>query len=391
MKLAKHFQQYIKKQPGMIRNILILLIFASLIAGCAKSELEEKKAKLEELKASQKKTEEEIATLEKEVAKLDTSVKKESKVTNIAITPVNTQPFRHFIEVQGRVDADQNITISAKTGGAITRINVSAGDKVSAGQVLAEIDNALVLQGIAELKTGLAFATSAYNKQKKLWDQKIGSEMQYLTAKNQKESLEGKLATMYSTLDMSRIKSPISGTVDEVMLKLGQTIAPGMPAVRVVNLSKLKAKAEVPEAYASKVKIGNSAMVFFPDIKKEVNTKITFTGKVINPTNRTFTVEVALDPSKNEYHPNMIAVVKIADYENMSAVVVPVNMVQYSETGPYVMVAVEKNGQKFAKRNTVKIGGSYNGLAEITEGLLVGEKLITTGYIGLNEGDRIKY
>ena len=159
------------------------------------------------------------------------------QLKNVSTTVLELKGFKHFVEIQGKLDADQNIMLSAKTGGMVTRVNVKAGDAVRTGQVLAELDNQIIFQSIAEVKSSLEFANNVYLKQKNLWDQKIGTEIQYLTAKNNKESIEARLNTLYEQLDMTRIKSPINGTADDVMLKVGQTAAPGFPAIRVVNLS----------------------------------------------------------------------------------------------------------------------------------------------------------
>jgi RND family efflux transporter MFP subunit len=274
--------------------------------------------------------------------------------------------------------------------GSITAIYVKEGDPVRKGQVLAQIDNTVMQQQIASTKQQLEFAENMFLKQKALWDQQIGSEVQYLTSKNAKENLEKALATLNDQLEMSRIKSPINGSVEEVNLKLGQMASPGLPAIRVVNFSNVKVVAEVAEAYAPKIKPGNKVIVFFPDFNTEVESQIRFTSKYINPVNRTFISEVHLGPSKVEYRANMMAVVKINDYRNVSAFAVPVTLIRDTQSGKYIYVAREESGKLVARRLPVTVGSTYNGLAEITSGITAGDKIITTGFNSLIDGELIQ-
>ncbi|MBK7853882.1 MAG: efflux RND transporter periplasmic adaptor subunit [Bacteroidetes bacterium] len=188
----------------------------------------------------------------------------------IAVTEAAPQEFNHYIDVQGKVDAEEEVTLTPKMAGSIIRISVKPGDAVREGQVLAEIENGSMSNTVAEVRASYDLAKTVYDRQKNLWDQKIGSEIQYLQAKNNKESLEKRLAAMQDQWDMYRIKSPINGTVDAVDIKTGQVVAPGIPAIRVVNLSQLKVKAEVSETYSTRVKQNDNVVVSFPDIKKKL-------------------------------------------------------------------------------------------------------------------------
>ena len=365
-----------------MKRTIILPALITLIASCAPGG-DDKKAELEALKKEQAELQAKITALEAELAKTDTTAAK-SRI--VSVEPVTLQPFRNYIEIQGKVDADENVTLSAEMGGTVMKINVKEGDEVRQGQVLAETDNKAILQGMQEVQTQLDLATTLFQKQKNLWDQKIGTEMQFLQAKTQKEALEKRMGSIQEQLDMTRIKSPINGTVDAVDIKVGQITAPGMPAIRVVNFANMKVVGEVPEAYAGKVKRDNPVTLIFPDTKDTVNAKVAFAARVINPLNRTFTVEVMLD-DKKAYHPNMISILKIADYSNDKAVVVPVNVIQKAETGDFVFVA--KDG-KAIKKN-VRYERVYNGKAEIISGLEADDKLIVSGYQDLDEGELLKY
>ena len=325
-----------------------------------------------------------------QIAKEDTtSLEDEGKM--VVVETLAPRSFRHYVEVQGRIDADQSVTVTARSMGVVSRVNVVAGQEVKKGQTLAELDNKLGLQGIEELKTQLELATTMYDKQKALWDQKIGSEMQFISARTNKEALEKRLATTREQLDMMRIESPIDGVVDAVNVKVGQAAAPGAPAFQVVNLSLLKVKGEVPEKYAANVKTGSEVLLLFPDLKKEVLAKATYSAKVINPMSRTFTVEVALTDANEDYHPNMITVLKIVDYKVDSAIVVPTDVVQQGEAGNFIFVAQKSGAATTVKKKAVEVGGSYNGATQILKGLSAGEIIITKGYQNVNDGDAIQH
>jgi membrane fusion protein (multidrug efflux system) len=352
-----------------------------LIAACHPKD--DTAAKLEALKKQRDDLNKEIASIEVQLASKDTTKKDKAKI--VSAVPLSTVTFRNYVEIQGRIDADENISLSPQMGGAVTRINVKVGDEVRQGQLLAEIDNKVIVQGIAELQNSLDLSTTMYEKQKNLWDQKIGTEVQYLSAKNQKESLERKMASLKQQLELSYIKSPINGTVDAVDLRLGQIAAPGLPAIRVVNFDNLKVKGEVSEAFAGKIKKGDAVNISFPDMGDSLQSKIDFAAKVISPLSRTFTVQVNLD-RKKDYHPNMIAILKIVDYINPKALVVPVSTIQHAEEGDFVII--DDNGK--ARKVKVKVGQTYNGSAEITEGLKEGDRIILRGFQDLNEGEAIK-
>jgi RND family efflux transporter MFP subunit len=314
----------------------------------------------------------------------DSTASERIKVVSVSV--LAPQLFNSYIDIQGKVDADENVSVNAEMSGTVSKLNVQLGDEVAPGQVLAELDAKVIQQGIAELQGGLDLANTMYEKQKNLWDQKIGTEVQFLSAKNQKESLEKKMSTLQQQLEMTKIKSPIKGIVDAIDIKLGQATMPGLSAIRVVNLCSLKVKGEVAESYLSKVKKGNDVEIILPDMQDTLKTRITYAAKVISPLNRSFTVTVNLDCVK-DYHPNMIAILKIVDYSNPKAFVVPVSMIQKTDEGDYVFIAQNNK----AKKARVKTGRMYNGTAEILDGLKEGDKLITKGFQELNEGEEIKF
>jgi len=251
--------------------------------------------------------------------------------------------------------------------------------------VLAETDSKALQQSISDLQTNMELVNTLYDKQKSLWDQKIGTEVQFLQIKNQKESLEKKLAALKEQLNMTKLISPIDGVVDAVDVKVGGAVAPGFPAIRVINMSKLKVKAEVAEKFSPQIKTGTPVRIIIPDMNDSLDTKVSYAARAINMLNRTFTVEVNLDNSK-EYHPNMFARMKLTTYTSPTPVIsLPIKYIQRDGTNSYVMLDV--NGK--AVKRIVKLGQSYNGITEITEGLKDGEVVISNGQVGLMDGDKI--
>ena len=362
-----------------MKNTILIIFISAIFAACSAPD---KKVKLEKLRTEKAALETEIATLEEELAKADTTKVKLIDVVAMALTP---QTFKTFIEVQGRIDADENVSLSSEMPGTITKINVKVGDEVSKGQVLAETDSRAIQQQIADVQTSLDLAKQIFEKQKNLWDQKIGTEIQFLQAKNTKESLEHKITTMQEQVRMSKIISPINGTVDAVNIKIGQAVAPGVPAINVINFSNLKIKADVSESYANRIKIGNETLVLFPDMHDSINSKVNYSSRAINNLTRTFGVEVLLD-NKKEYHPNMVAKLKINDYQSATPkIVVPVKFIQKGTNDNFVFISVDGKVVK----NMIKISHEYNGLAEVSEGLKEGDLLITEGYDLINEGDNV--
>lgn len=369
-----------------MKNIFNIAFVALFLVACGgNSSLDQKKKELEKLKQEEKTVQGKIKALEAEIAKLDTT-KKSDENLEIAVTPVKSELFKTYIDIQGRVDADENVSLSTQMPGLITRINVKPGDQVSKGQVLAETDINALMQQISDLETNLALAKQAYTKQQNLWKQNIGTEMQYLQSKTTKESLEKKLSAMNEQVRMSKIISPISGTVDAVNIKIAQSVAPGMPAINVVNFNNLKVKADLAESYSSRVKTGNTVQIYFPDINDSITAKINYAARAINPMTRTFAIEVLL-PSGSKYHPNMVAKLKINDYQSAKPVItVPVKFIQKDGAESYVLV--EENGM--AVKKAVSIAKEYNGIAELKSGLAEGDKVITEGYDLISAGDKVK-
>ncbi len=373
----------ILKNKLVNKNYLFVLTLTIIMVACGGGG-SDKKAELEKLKKEKESLDSKIAKLEEEIAKTDTS--KVEVLTEVIATPLKLSIFKSYIEVQGRVDADESVSLSTEVPGTITKINVKVGDHVTKGQVLAETEARPMLQQLADLQTNLDLAKLVYEKQKNLWDQKIGTEIQYLQSKSTKESLENKINAMQEQIRMTKITSPIDGTVDGVEIKLGQMAAPGLNAITVVNFSSLKVKAEVAEAYSARVKNGEDVLILFPDMNDSIKTTIHYASRAIKALSRTFAVEVLLD-NKKEYHPNTVARLKINDYQSPAPeLVVPVKYIQKGAEESFVMV--DEKGK--AVKKVVTIGREYSGMAEILSGLKEGDLMITDGYDLVNEGSPIK-
>ncbi len=378
-----------------MKYIITLFAIASLMVACGGGDaekpqsLEGKKNRLIELRTELTKVSKEIEELETEIAEIDPEANK------IVAIPVQAEPlekitFKHFVNVQGHVESNRNILVSPKTSGVITKMLVKKGQSVKAGQLLAQVDDAMLRSSLAEMRTQLELMTTLFEKQKRLWDKEIGTEVQFLQAKNNKESLERRLATMEEQLEMSKIKSPISGIVDEVLPKLGEMVSPGMPAFRIVNPSDLSLKAQLSESYIPFIQKGEAVNVSFPSLGKEIKGTVNTVGQSVDNTSRTFDVEVKL-PSDNSIKANMFGELSINDRTVEDAVCVPLYILQKAEIGNYVYIAERgEDGNWIARRKNVTVGMSYNGFAQIAKGLDAGEYIITDGYKDLSDGQVVE-
>lgn len=373
-----------------MKKTLLLTGIIFLLSACGSKETD-KQATLDQLKKEHDRLTAEIIKLEKELNPEGTV-----KATAVVVDTLKKGPFEHYIEVQGRIDGNDNIGVSPRNqGGVVTRIFVREGDYVTRGQILAELDAEVLKKQLDDLKNKLAFLTDIFNRQKILWDQNIGSEIQYLKAKNDMESAQNGIATLEDQIKMSVIAAPIDGTIEDIPIKVGQmaSSASPTPAFRIVNFSRAKALADVGEAYSAKVHTGDPVKVFLPDLNQELNQSVTFASKYINPTNRTFLVEVTLPNLSNvTYRANMIAVLKIKDYANPSTIAIPQSYIQTSrDEGHFVFVANLENGKKVARKRSVIPFISFNGLTEVVSGLNEGDLIITSGYKDLYNGQPIEF
>lgn len=372
-----------------MRLSIITIISALTIVSCggpaANDDLSEMKAKRDSLKNLRSDLTAQIAELENQLALSDTNAR--LRVTSVTTLTTRPERFEHFFTIQGVVETDQNAQIFPEVGGKITSIRVKEGDRVSKGSVLMTLDSRIVNNQIDELESRLKLAETVFKKQERLWEQKVGSEIQYLEAKNNYESLQENLETLKSQRSLYTITAPFSGIVDEIMPKEGEMAAPQMPAIRLINNEHMYIKSDVTERYLGKIKEGDSVEVFFPSIGQREHSQITRIGEFINPNNRTFKIKVKLNNETEALKPNLLGELTIRDYVADSTVVIPVSLVQMTPTGESFVYTVD--GEQ-AKKVMIETGMTQNDLVEITAGLSGGEVLIDKGARAIKEGDVIR-
>lgn len=361
-------------------TILFVLTLSWVVYSCGgaseESPAEAKIAQLNELKNQVNALNTQIQDLEKEIAAIDPEFAKANK-KSILITTANVEQanFEHFVELTGSVLSKKNVSISSETAGTILEIPVVEGMRVNKGQVLARVDSESITRNIDELKNNLDLATTLFEKQARLWEQEIGTEIQYLEARNRKEGLERSLASLETQLAKTIIRAPFEGTIETVNVRLGELVQPGMAMIQFVGDSDLYIEADVSESYIGVLDKGDSVMVFFPNLDRQVATKVSSVGAIINPNNRTFKVEVYL-PKIENVKPNMISVLKIKDYENPNATIVPSHLILSDNRGDYVFVVEDD----MAKKKYVKRGQTFDLKTEVLSGLTPGQVLVDKGF-----------
>ena len=359
-----------------------LLLSLALLTACGGSD-KNPEARLAQLKKEQAAAQAEIAAIEAKSEK-----KGGAPAVAVAVLRVRPEAFTSYLEVQGRVEFTDNASVPARAGGSLTNVGVERGDRVRQGQVLATVDAGVLQSSIAEARTRLDLARITYEKQARLWKKDIGSQIQYLQAKNNYEALQAGLATQQRQLDLYQVKAPFAGTVDEVLLKLGEAVQPGSPVVRLVSSTGAKVVADVSETYADRLQKGDKALLQLPDLGlDDVPSTVRVVSRAISTTSRTFTIELTLsDKVARQVRPNMVARVKIQNYDRPSATVLPVDLVQRDGQNKYVYVVGEQGGQKVARKRVIETGTTYDGRVEVLKGLKANDPVISAGYQNLNEG-----
>jgi RND family efflux transporter MFP subunit len=368
------------------RKYLALLGTGLILAACGPRSEE---AQLVRLERQRDALTEEIEILKQEIAQKARPGVKREKLMNVKISQVEKGRFQHFIRVQGIVESDNNVLIASQSSGIVKKIHVNAGNKVTKGQLLAELDGSILESSIAEVENGLKLAETIFERQQRLWDKNIGSEIEFLQAKNNKVGLERRLATLKEQYKLTKIFTPLSGTVDEILIKEGEMAAAGMGAVRVVQLSNLKIKVDLSEVYISSIEINDLVHAKIPATGREFDLSVDAVSQVIDPENRTFQIEMKVPKSEVGIKPNMLSVLTINDYTNDEALIVPLNIVQETGQEQFIFVAEQINGEWIARRRSVKTGNSYIDRAEISSGLQEGEYVVTFGYQNLAGGQKL--
>lgn len=377
-----------------VSPLLVLLLFLAACGGGAPegdvipAELEAKKTLLREKQAEMNKTAKFIAELEAAIIEQDpTAVKAGVLVTVETVAPSD---FASYAVLQGSVVAEDLLAATSEIGGRVLQMTVKEGDAVQKGRLIAVLDIEALQKQRAELETALELAKTVFERQRSLWEQNIGSEIQFLQAKNNKERVEKSLASLDVQLSRNKVYAPGSGIVDRVIVKAGELASPGMPIVQILNTSQLKVVADVPENYIRSVKQGERVTVGIPALGLEHSAPISLIGKTVDPANRTFKVEVKL-PNDPLLKPNLLAEMRLQDFQAKGVITLPLDRIQQEVGGRrYVMLKAQDGKDFVAKKAIVEIGQSYDGTVVITSGLKSGDEVIMEGARGLSDGQRIE-
>jgi membrane fusion protein (multidrug efflux system) len=397
-----NFMRNILTRSGLF-FITIVIVVSSCKHGGGDT-LKDKKAQLEALKADQQKTTDKIASLEAEIIKLDPNAAPDQKPKLVALDTLRAGNFIHYIELQGHIDAE-NVSFITNRGqpAQVRAIYIKQGDLVKKGQLLLKLDDAVLQQNLIAAKQGLetnkaavAFAKDIYQRQKNLWDENIGSEVQVITDKNNLTTAETQLKTAEENVKAAQeqvnttsVYSDVEGVADQMTVKLGELFgSPSAGVIKVVNNKILKAVSNIPENYLGTVSKGSPVIVSMPDLNKTINTTVSFVGASIDLINRGYVVEAKL-PSDPQLKPNQLALIKVKDYGATNTITIPLNTLQNDDKGKYVLVATTEDGKLIARKRAVTIGLINNDTIEIKSGLKNGDVLVTEGFGSLYDGQLI--
>lgn len=379
-----------------MRKLLYLFAVSLFLLSCSNGEKKESiedliKAKnVTALNARKTELQAEIAKIEEGLATLD--VKKDEAL--VSVLTVKDTVFNHYLDIQGSVDTKENILVQPEFNGILTSLTVKAGQKVSKGQILGRVDDAGMSQQLASAENQYNLAKTTFDRQKNLWDKKIGSEIQYLQAQTQMVSAQKQVAQIKAQLAKTVIRAPFTGTIDEVFVEKGEVVAPSAQGLmRIVNLSNMYVSTTVPETYIGKLKVGTEVDVFLASLGKTYKGKVRQVGNFINPNNRSFGIEVSVPNPDNLLRPNQVAKLKIIDYVSKDAIVVPTNVVQEDGSGKnYVYVVEGSNGKTgTAKKVVVTLGKSSDNVTEILSGLSANDIIVSEGVNNISEGMKLNF
>jgi RND family efflux transporter MFP subunit len=368
----------------------VIIILALTVAACGKDTgRDEIRKQIAQYKKQKNELQQKIDRLNERLSGMEGETGGSFKVP-VLVKKMKPDTFNHYINANGSVEAIQEAFISPETNGQITEILVEEGNRVEKGELMVKLNTSVIRSNIEEVKTNLELARKTYMRQKRLWEDSVGTEMQYLEAKNRKESLENRLQTLKEQLDMAEIRAPFGGIVEEINQKVGELGTPGIQILHLVNLKKLRVEAELAEQYMSSVKEGDLIRIRFPAysaLEKEV--PITRKGSVIDKESRTFTIEARINNYNEKIKPNQISLVSVNDYSSDSALYVPSNVIKQDMEGDYVYILKEDGNKRTAHKVYVETGRSYNNQTLITKGIKPGDEVITSGYTQVSEGSEV--
>lgn len=383
-----------------MKKIYLILVTSLVLISCGgdskksttsvieKGTLEEMRAKRTELVAQAESLRKELELLDVAIGKKDTN----EKLTLITTLTAKDTVFNHYVELQATVQTKENLMLSAEFGGILQQVYVKEGQKVVKGQTLARVDDGGLSSQLAQMETQAALAKTTFERQENLWNQKIGSEIQYLQAKTNYNAQLKAVAQMKSQLAKTVIKAPFSGTIDEIASERGSVVGPGTPILRIVSLGNMYLEAEVPEKNIGTIKKGSDVIVDFPVLGETFNSKVTQAGNYINPANRSFMIQIAVPNKSGNIKPNLSSKIQLKDYSNSKAITVPISIISENADGEqflYVAQNPDKNGNAIAKRVIVKVGLSQGELVEIVDGIKDGDLIIKEGARSVKDGQKV--
>ena len=380
----------------MTKQIFILLTAVTLVVSCGQKDNNQTVDQLiaaknnKELQARKAAIQADLAKIEAALATLN--VRKEEALVSVAT--LKDTVFNHYLDIQGSVETKENILIQPEMPGTLVALNVKAGQRVSKGQLLARVDDGGSSQQVASLETQYQLAKTTFERQKNLWSQKIGSEIQYLQAQTQMLSLQRSVAQAKAMLSKTEIRAPFSGTIDEVFVERGQVVSAGPQGLmRIVNLNNMYVSTSIPESYIGKLKVGTQVDVYLTSLNKNYKGKVRQIGNFINPNNRSFGIEVSILNPENLLRPNQVAKLKVIDYTVKNAIVVPSNVIQEDGKGnQFVFVATNSNGKTAtAKKAMVTTGKSSDNVTEILSGLSANDIIVIEGVNTISEGMKLNF
>lgn len=352
----------------------------------ASNDLKQIKEKREQIHQEYEQLAAQMATLDAAIIKLDDT----KRYPLVKTLTVKDSAFTHYIEIQGNVDTKENILIFPEYSGVLTTLNVKAGQKVSKGQILARIDDGGMSAQLAQAQNKLALDKTTFDRQKNLWDQKIGSEIQYLQTQTAYQSQQKAVKQMQAQLAKTVVRAPFSGTIDEVIAERGQVVAPGQELFRIVNLGNMYVTANVPENYLSELKLGATVEVYLNAIGKTYKGKVRQVGTYINPNNRTFGIEIAVPNPDNLLRPNQVAVLKIEDYISKNALLIPENIISENALNEKIIFVVTSEKEPKVAQRIIEVGYASGAMVEVKSGLKSGDIVVTEGGKALTDGASVE-
>lgn len=366
-----------------MKTLVKVIPLVALLVACGAPTDKAIKKKIQGKKNQIARFEQQIVELEKQL----TDTTHETKLVPVSVKEMSPESFNHYIIVYGKVEADKYALVSPEMGGHISKIYVREGQFVNKGELLIDLNTKAVLSQIKATKSSLDLATSTYEKQKALWNQEIGSEIQYLQAKSAKEGLEANLEALEAQLRMAQIRAPFTGTVNKIHPKIGELASPGLPVLEIVNLDKMTVRADVSESYIGRIKKGQKVDLTFSSLDDvKITTPIIRLSKVINQQNRTFEIELKIDNRAEKIKPNMVSTIRINDYRSNEAMVVPSLAIRKDIRGNFVYVVEEKEGKDVVAKKYIETSKSYNDKTTVTEGLVQNDKVIVKGFHTVSSG-----